>query len=61
MLLAGFGWLTFLSVQLANHLFPYNVAVGILGEAALMLWLLVFGVDVRRSNDQLKNDQLKVS
>lgn len=44
MVLAGFGWLTFLSPRLADHSSPYNLAVGILEEALLMLWLLAFGV-----------------
>jgi hypothetical protein len=44
MALAGFGWMTFLSPRLADHLSPYNLAVGILGEASLMLWFLAFGV-----------------
>lgn len=44
MALAGFGWLTFLSPRLADHSSPYNLAIGILGEASLMLWFLVFGV-----------------
>lgn len=50
MVLAGFGWLTFLSPSLANYLFPYNMAPGILGEGALTLWLLVMGVNIQRWN-----------
>jgi hypothetical protein len=48
MALAGFGWLTFLSPALAGYLSPYNLAFGILGEAVLMLWFLVFGIGVQR-------------
>ena len=48
MAFAGLGWLTFLSPALATYLFPYNFAPGIIGEGALTLWLLVFGVDVPR-------------
>jgi len=44
----GLGWLTFLSPPLANQLSPYNFAPGIIGEGALTVWLLVFGVDVPR-------------
>jgi hypothetical protein len=44
MALAGLGWLTFLSPPLAKALFPYNFAPGLLGEGALTVWLLVFGV-----------------
>lgn len=51
MALAGFGWLTFLSPRLADHSSPYNLAVGILGEAVLMLWLLAFGVRERNSTE----------
>jgi len=42
------GWLTFLSPPLANHLFTYIAAIGILAEALLMLWLLVKGVNEQR-------------
>jgi Domain of unknown function (DUF4386) len=48
MAFAGLGWLTFLSASLANYLSPYNLACGLLGEAPLMLWLLVIGVNVQR-------------
>ena len=49
---AGLSWLTFLSTVLANYLSPYNLAAGILGEASLMLWLLVMGVNERRWKEQ---------
>ena len=41
---AGFGWLTFLSPPLARYLSPYNLALGILGQGSVMLWLLMMGV-----------------
>jgi Domain of unknown function (DUF4386) len=44
MAIGGLGWLTFLSPLLANHLSPYNLASGILGQESVMLWLLVMGV-----------------
>jgi hypothetical protein len=44
MAFAGLAWLPFLSPPLANSLSPYNVAAGFLGEASLMLWLLVVGI-----------------
>lgn len=44
MLFAGFGWLTFLSPSLARDLSPLNMLPGVIGEGALTLWLLVFGV-----------------
>jgi hypothetical protein len=52
MAFGGLGWLTFLSPPLANHLSPYNLAPGILGEGALTLWLLVIGVNVPRWEEQ---------
>ena len=52
MALAGLGWLTFLSPPLANHLSPYNLVLGFLAELALMLWLLVRGVNVQRWKEQ---------
>ena len=48
MAIGGLGWLTFLSPSLAKDLSPYNMAPGILGEGALTLWLLAFGVNVQR-------------
>jgi len=44
MAIGGLGWLTFLSPSLAHELSPYNMAPGMIGEGALTLWLLVFGV-----------------
>ena len=52
MAFAGLGWLTFLSTPLADHLSPYNLAAGILGEGLVMLWLLVMGVNVQRWKEQ---------
>gem|GEM_PF-3950310 len=47
--IAGLGWLTFLSPSLGDHLFPYPLSItGLLGEGALTLWLLVFGVNAQR-------------
>ena len=48
MAVGGLGWLTFLSPALASYLSPYNFAPGILGEGALTVWLLVFGVDLSK-------------
>jgi len=48
MAIGGLGWLTFLSPPLANSLWPYIAAPGILGEGSLTLWLLVMGVNVGR-------------
>ena len=48
MAFAGLGWLTYLSPQLAINLSPYNVALGLLGEALVMLWLLVIGLNAQK-------------
>ncbi len=48
MAFAGLAWLTFLSTPLANHLSPWNLACGLLGQASVMLWLLVKGVNAPR-------------
>jgi Domain of unknown function (DUF4386) len=52
MAFAGLGWLTFLSNPLVNYLSPYNLASAMLAELALMLWLLVMGVNVQRWKEQ---------
>jgi hypothetical protein len=52
MAFAGLGWLTFLSPPLANYLSPYILVLGFLAELALMLWLLVMGVNVPRWKEQ---------
>jgi hypothetical protein len=52
MAFGGLGWLTFLSTPLAHYLSPYNLAPGIVGEAALTLWLLVIGVNEQRWKEQ---------
>jgi hypothetical protein len=49
MALGGVGWLTLLSPALANYLSPYNLAVGILGQGSVCMWILVMGVNVRSS------------
>ena len=48
MLCAGLGWLTFLSPSLGRALIPDNLAPGIIGEGALTVWLLAFGVKAPR-------------
>jgi Domain of unknown function (DUF4386) len=52
MMLAGLGWLVFLSPELAHALGTSIKVLGILAEGLLMLWLLVKGVNVRRWNQQ---------
>jgi hypothetical protein len=51
-ILAGLGWLTFLYPPLGYRLFPYLAVFGFLGAAALILWLLVFGVNEQRWKEQ---------
>jgi Domain of unknown function (DUF4386) len=46
--LAGVGWLIFLSPPIPNSLLIYLEVLGFVAEAALMLWLLVRGVNVER-------------
>jgi len=48
----GLGWLTYMSPPLVHHLSPYNLALGLLGQGSVMLWLLVMGVNVQRWNEQ---------
>jgi hypothetical protein len=48
MALGGLAWLTDLSIPLTNHLSPYNVVSGFVGEGSLMLSLLVIGVSGQR-------------
>jgi Domain of unknown function (DUF4386) len=54
MVLAGLGWLMFLSPPLAKHLSLYIEILGVLAEGLLMLWLLVKGVNVSRWKEQAK-------
>ena len=51
MMIAGFGWLTFLSPPLAQSLAPFNMLPGAVGELSLTFWLLAKGVNVQRWNE----------
>jgi hypothetical protein len=50
--LGGLGWLSFLYLPLAHRLFPFVVAIALLGAGALIVWLLVFGVNEQRWKEQ---------
>jgi Domain of unknown function (DUF4386) len=54
MALAGLVWVIYLSPPLAKYLFAYKTAVGLLGEALPMLWLLVMGVNAQRWREQAR-------
>ena len=53
MALAGLGWLIFLS-PLAVYLSTYLKVIGFLAEAALMLWLIVMGVNAQQWTAQAR-------
>jgi hypothetical protein len=52
MALAGLCWLAFLSPTLTNFLSPYDLALGLLGEASVSLWFLAMVVNVQRWREQ---------
>jgi hypothetical protein len=52
MAIGGLAWLTNLSKPLTDHLSPYNVTCGFIGEGLFMLWLLVIGLNGQRWNAQ---------
>ena len=52
--IAGLGWLSFLYLPLGHLLFPYVVALALLGAGALIVWLLVFGVNEQKWKEQAR-------
>jgi hypothetical protein len=51
-MLGGLGWLTFLYPPLGGPLFPFIAIFALLGAASLIFWLLVFGVNGQRWQEQ---------
>jgi uncharacterized protein DUF4386 len=51
-MIAGLGWLTWLSPPLGLRLFPYVAPVALLGALVMIGWLLVAGVDEQRWREQ---------
>jgi len=47
----GLGWLSFLYLPLGHRAFPYVAVFALLGAAALIVWLLVFGVNEQQWNE----------
>jgi hypothetical protein len=51
-MVGGAGWLTFLYPPLGGRLFPFIAVFAILGAGALIVWLMVKGVDEQRWQEQ---------
>jgi len=51
MVIAGIGWLTYLS-PLEKYLSTYIKITGVSAEASLMLWLIIMGVKIQRWGEQ---------
>jgi uncharacterized protein DUF4386 len=52
LVLAGIGWLAYLSPAVASALSRWIMGLGILSEGLLMLWLVARGVDERKWQEQ---------
>lgn len=51
-MICGIGWQSFLYPPLGSRMFPFVAVLGILGALAMILWLLVFGVNEQRWMEQ---------
>lgn len=49
---AGLGYITYLVPPIANDLYPFNLAPAAVGEVALILWLLIVGVNAEQWKQQ---------
>jgi hypothetical protein len=58
MILAGVGWLAFLS-PLGKYLSLYFEILGIVAEGSLMLWLIVKGISVGQGKEQAEASRIK--
>ena len=56
MAVGGLGWLTFVSPSLATRLSPVNLALGLVCEGALMLWLLVARVNSGQWQEEVSRE-----
>lgn len=54
-MIAGLGWMVFLWPPLADRLWPRFILPLEIGELALVLWLLIAGVNVERWHEQAGN------
>ena len=53
MMITGLGWLTFILPPLAAQLSPFNVDAGAFGEVAMILWLLIMGINAQRWQERV--------
>jgi hypothetical protein len=61
MVIGGLGWLTYLSNPLVNYLSPYNLALALLAEASVFLWLVIMGVNVQRWKEETDPAHMKAA